>query len=170
MMLGPRRLFTRYLIPLSLLACQVEPSSCPSPAPTAPTATVRNGTLQGVRSAEYEQDFFLGIPYAQPPLGNLRFSAPRSLNSRWPGTKDAVEYSPECVGYGVGPSSLLYQWMINLLSNIQIKSDDTGYSSSEDCLTLNIVRPAGVKDNSDLPVAVWIHGYVTSICCIIYVC
>ena len=39
---------------------------------------------------------------------------------------------------------------------------DIGYNSSEDCLTLNVIRPAGVKANAELPVVVWIHGYVMS--------
>jgi hypothetical protein len=104
MMLGPRSVFIKYLVPIALLVCllvcRTEASSCPSPH--APTVTVRNGTLKGAHSAEYDQDFFLGIPYAQPPLNDLRFRAPYSLNSRWQGAKDAVKYSPECVGYGVG--------------------------------------------------------------------
>lgn len=128
-------LFVQHVLSFAVLAGQVQVSAHPSHH--APTANIRNGTLKGVYSPEYNQDFFLGIPYAQPPLNDFRFSAPHSLNSSWHGTKDAVEYSPECVGYG---------------------SDDVGYSSSEDCLTLNVIRPAGVKANADLPVAVWIHG------------
>jgi hypothetical protein len=97
-MLGARRLSTSYLVHLALFVCEVISSSIPSN--NAPTVTVRNGTLRGVYSREYDQDFFLGIPYAQPPLNNLRFNLPHSLNSAWHGVKDAVEYSPECVGYG----------------------------------------------------------------------
>lgn len=94
------------LVQLVLFVCGVISSSIPSSS--APTATVRNGTLRGVYSRQYDQDFFLGIPYAQPPLNNLRFNLPQSLNSAWHGVKDAVEYSPECVGYGVShPWALL---------------------------------------------------------------
>lgn len=68
----------------------------------APTAKTRNGTYKGVHSPEYHQDFFLGVPFAQPPIGDLRFRSPRSLNESWDGAREAVEYSSACVGYGVG--------------------------------------------------------------------
>ena len=70
---------------------------------TPPNATTLNGTYAGVYNAEYHQDFFLGVPYAQPPLGELRFANPRSLNASFEGTRNASEYSNECVGYGVSP-------------------------------------------------------------------
>ena len=73
-------------------------------APTAnqaPTVTIKNGTYAGTYNGYYDQDLFLGMPYAQPPLGNLRFNLPVSLNASFPGSKDATAYSPECVGYGV---------------------------------------------------------------------
>lgn len=68
---------------------------------SAPTAAVKNGTLVGEYNSFYDQEFFLGIPYAQPPVGDLRYRVPVPLNSSWDGTKTATEYSPECVGYGV---------------------------------------------------------------------
>ncbi|KAI2786228.1 hypothetical protein POX_g08610 [Penicillium oxalicum] len=106
-------------------------------ATSAPTAHVANGTYAGLHSPSYNQDFFLGIPYAQQPVGNLRFRVPQSLNETWKGARDAKEYSDACVGYG---------------------SDSIWYPNSEACLTLNIVRDSSVKDGSKLPVAVWIHG------------
>ena len=102
----------------------------------APTAQVLNGSYTGIHSSEYNQDFFLGIPYAQPPVGALRFRQAQPLNTSWSGSRNATSYSFECIGYGSD------QW--NLGNHI-----------SEDCLTLNVIRPAAAKD---LPVAVWIHG------------
>lgn len=67
----------------------------------APTVNVLNGSYYGIHNSVYNQDFFLGIPFSQPPIGDLRFRLPQSLNSTWSGTKNATEYSPECVGYGV---------------------------------------------------------------------
>ena len=101
------------------------------------TATVRNGTYVGIHSESYNQDFFLGVPFAQPPVGSLRFRSPQPLNETWSALRDANAYSASCVGYG---------------------GDNLAYpSSSEDCLYLNIVRPSGYAEEK-LPVAVWIHG------------
>ncbi|ORY56582.1 cholinesterase [Pseudomassariella vexata] len=102
-----------------------------------PVANVLNGSYTGVYSSEYGQDWFLGMPYAQQPLGDRRFRNPQSLNEAWTKARNATEYSPACVGYG---------------------SDQLWYPVGEDCLTLNVIRPAGVGANSSLPVAVWIHG------------
>jgi Carboxylesterase type B len=80
-----------------------------APKRSAPTAAVRNGTYTGVYSAGYDQDFFLGMPYAQQPVGNLRFTVPQSLNETWSGARDAREYSDICVGYGVSISKFTYR-------------------------------------------------------------
>jgi carboxylesterase type B len=61
----------------------------------APTAQTKNGTYVGTHSAEYDQDFFLGIPYAQPPVGSLRFRNPVGLNATWDETRPATQYSTE---------------------------------------------------------------------------
>lgn len=66
-----------------------------------PTAAVKNGTISGSHSNTYNQDYFLGIPYAQPPVDELRFRNPQSLNSTFNSTYEATEYAPSCVGYGV---------------------------------------------------------------------
>ena len=80
-----------------------------------PTATIRNGSYYGTHSNTYSQDFFLGIPFAQPPLGALRFANPQSLNWTWSGALPATNYAyvscsiilldssnqlKECIGYG----------------------------------------------------------------------
>ena len=62
---------------------------------TGPVAHLKNGTYQGVYSPEYNQDYFLGIPYAQPPVGNLRFRNPVGLNQSWNGVRPATQYSGE---------------------------------------------------------------------------
>lgn len=67
----------------------------------APAIKVRNGTYTGVHSEEFNQDFFLGIPYAQQPVGNLRFRVPQSLNETWDGERNATEFGAACPGYQV---------------------------------------------------------------------
>lgn len=107
----------------------------------APVVRLTNGSYYGLHNSRYYQDEFLGMPYAQPPVGDLRYRPPVGLNSTWPGLRNATEYGYACLGYG----------------------DDTensaGNYTNEDCLTLNVVRPSGHM-GGPLPVAVWIHGLV----------
>jgi carboxylesterase type B len=127
----------------------LQPTSCDSVNPGAPSATVANGTYVGKYVAEWQQDQFLGIPFAIPPLGPLRFARPQSLNTTFSGTRNATEYGFSCYQYG------------------------TNFTLSEDCLTLNgmchlrdrgalltqeVLRPAGTSPNERLPVLVWIYG------------
>lgn len=97
-----------------------------------------NGTLRGVHSSSYDQDFFLNVPYAAPPVGELRFNNPKPYGSSYT-NRDASAYGPACFGY-----------------NSQAAISQVYSNYSEDCLTLNIVSPTGAKNG--LPVVVWIHG------------
>ncbi|KAH8900748.1 alpha/beta-hydrolase [Thozetella sp. PMI_491] len=117
------------------LAATLAATAC-VPHGSPPIVQVKNGTYRGAYSPEYDQDHFLGIPYAQPPVGDLRFQQAQSLNATWAGVKDVTSFSPECVGYG---------------------KDQTIFDVSEDCLTLNVVRPKGYENDS-LPIGFWIHG------------
>lgn len=76
-----------------LLSLCASIASCAPTHAAGPTACVKNGTYQGVYSPEYNQDHFLGIPYAEPPVGNLRFRNPVGLNQSWSGAKPATQYS-----------------------------------------------------------------------------
>ena len=76
-------------------------AACVSPSFKVPTARVKNGTIVGTHSTSYDQDFFLGLPFAQPPVGNLRFRQAQSLNTTWSGVREAKSYAKHCVGYGV---------------------------------------------------------------------
>ncbi|KAG5973583.1 hypothetical protein E4U55_000396 [Claviceps digitariae] len=99
-----------------------------------PTVRVKNGTYQGVYSPGYDQDLFLGMPYAKKAQ---RFTPSQHLDEAWHTVRLAQSYPPHCPGYG---------------------PDSTGFNMSEDCLHLNVVRPHGVARDAKLPVAVWIHG------------
>lgn len=123
---------------LATLSTSVASSKIPYNA--SPKVKVLNGTYEGVYNQKYNQDLFLGIPYAQPPVDDLRLRVPQPLNTSWEGTRNATEYSPQCIGYGSDT------WVL-------------GNYVSEDCLTINVVRPAGTSSkNTNLPVALWIHG------------
>ena len=79
-----------------------------------PVAVIKNGTYVGVHSATYDQDFFLGIPYAKPSTGDLRFRIPQSLNTTWTGVRSAKEYSAEVRLNSV----YLCNSVINVLSSV----------------------------------------------------
>ncbi|KAF2199033.1 carboxylesterase [Delitschia confertaspora ATCC 74209] len=98
-----------------------------------PTVKTLNGTYAGRHLVGWDQDVFLGIPYAQPPVGPLRWKWPQSIESSFEGVRDAKEYGYSCYQYG---------------SNFKL---------SEDCLTINVVRPSHYQ-NQTLPVLVWIYG------------
>ncbi|KAF7548327.1 hypothetical protein G7046_g8710 [Stylonectria norvegica] len=127
------------LLSLGLLAVSysnVLAASCRGP----PTVDVLNGTYTGEYYAKLDQDIWRGIPYAQPPVGDLRLEIPHSLNTTWKGSKNATVFSPSCVGD---------------LDNAVV---DGKVVVSEDCLTLNVVRPGGYDSGDKLPVVIWIHG------------
>ncbi|PCH06537.1 Carboxylesterase, type B [Penicillium occitanis (nom. inval.)] len=125
--------FRKWAILAALFA--IIPSCASGKGPNkSPTVDVLNGTYYGIHNQHYDQDFFLGVPYAHQPVGDLRLQIPHSLNTSWTGPRNATEYSPSCLGY----------------------NQSTG--ASEACLTLNVVRPSGTKPEDKLPVAVWIYG------------
>ncbi|OGM48732.1 neuroligin [Aspergillus bombycis] len=109
-----------------------------------PIAAVRNGTLIGVHNARYHQDFFLGIPYAQPPVQDLRYKQPQPLNESWKVPKQVDSYGLWC-----------HSAPLSLPGYTQ---DGFHHEEDEDCLTLNVVRPAGATSSSRFPVLVYIYG------------
>ncbi|OJD34367.1 carboxylesterase family protein [Diplodia corticola] len=114
-------------------------SALASNSSSTPTAKTINGTYAGRHLAGWDQDVFLGIPFAQPPVGRLRFRWPQSLNTSFSEVRDANEYGHTC---------------IQQKSTLGITDNN-----DEDCLNLNIVRPSGYTNTSSpLPVLVWIYG------------
>ncbi|KAK7099063.1 neuroligin-4, X-linked-like [Littorina saxatilis] len=103
-----------------------------------------HGALKGVRTTVGPHsyvDTYYSIPYAQPPVGPLRFHGPVP-NHAWTGTRDATVPGPMC------PQRPLYHTSAN----------DTSVGT-EDCLYLNVYTPKVSSANSGpLPVMVWIHG------------
>ncbi|WP_411343415.1 carboxylesterase/lipase family protein [Paenibacillus sp. WLX1005] len=99
------------------------------------------GEVQGVR--ENGTVIWRGIPYAQPPVGDLRFQPPQSLQA-WEGARDATRFGP------VSPQS------DSELENSY--PDGMRPVKSEDCLYLNIWAADGPARETPLPVMVWIHG------------
>jgi carboxylesterase type B len=65
-------------------------------AQDGPLVRTNEGTYIGKYLPSYKQDAFLGIPFAQPPVGDLRFRRPLPLNVSWTGPRDAKEYGCTC--------------------------------------------------------------------------
>jgi len=108
----------------------------PSAGPVAgPVAGTANGAVRGlaVPISGGAVDEFLGIPYAAPPVGALRWRPPQPAAS-WSGVRDATRFAPHCPQLA-GPFGLA--------------------STSEDCLYLNVFTP---RAGAQHPVMVWIHG------------
>jgi para-nitrobenzyl esterase len=96
------------------------------PAADPTLVTIDTGTVRGVSTGSVIS--FRGIPYAAPPVGDLRWRAPQPVK-HWQSVRAADKFGPECM-----------------------QTDNV--SKAEDCLTLNVWRPAGRTD--PLPVMVWI--------------
>ncbi|KAN0113404.1 Alpha/Beta hydrolase fold [Russula decolorans] len=94
--------------------------------------TLSSGTFRGL--AVNGTVRWLGIPYAQPPLGSLRFEVPIPISRPVEGIQDALNFSYAC------PQPL------------------PTARFSEDCLYLNVWRPQQTSSTAKLPVLVWIHG------------
>jgi para-nitrobenzyl esterase len=105
-----------------------------APVIDAPAGVVR-GTEDGTVRV------FKGIPFAKPPVGDLRWRATQPL-PRWTGERDASQFGNACLYPQMGDAKSVY-------------APAKPIPSSEDCLTLNIWSPANAKN---APVLVWIHG------------
>ena len=81
-------------------------------------------------------DSFLGIPYAAPPVGRLRWQSPQP-HSAWPGVLSATKYGARCAA---------------------LESTNGARTNAEDCLFVNVQRPTGVTAGGKVPVYVFIHG------------
>src|ERR1043166_1579061 len=129
--------FSAVLIPATFLLSTVSAFA----AITDPVK-VEQGLLSGTTGYSADVRVFRGIPYAAPPVGDLRWKAPQPAAS-WKGVRQATEPSNACWQTPYPPAAAIYQTKLPTLS--------------EDCLYLNIWTPA--KSSKDkLPVMVWIHG------------
>ncbi|KAK7042562.1 carboxylic ester hydrolase [Favolaschia claudopus] len=109
-----------------------------SPVNAIPIVQLGRTSVVGRNISTFAQELFAGIPYAQPPLGNLRLRPPVlkvSLDSPNSRAFDASNFGPACLQTDLPPSAV-----------------------SEDCLTINVLRPAGIAADAKLPVMFWTYG------------
>ena len=116
------------LLPLTLFA---------QPGNEVPKVRITNGTLEGSSSSGIS--IFRGVPYAQPPVGNLRWKAPQPVKN-WEGVRKAEKFGPRAMQKPI-------------YGDMNFRSDGV----SEDCLYLN-VWTAAKTGNEKLPVLVYFYG------------
>ncbi|HEY8608285.1 MAG TPA: carboxylesterase family protein [Noviherbaspirillum sp.] len=152
-----RRLLAAACIALPLLAAcggdgnGKSPAPAPAPSVSPVLKSTTYGQVEGVDSSATSGTYsWKGIPFAKPPVGDLRWKAPVDPDA-WTTAKAAKEYGNACAQYGriYGPgTNNRYDETIGTTLNQAV--------GSEDCLYLNIWRPATTDTN--LPVIVFFHG------------
>lgn len=111
--------------------------------PPAPRVQLAAGALAGLPLRDTPRGAaFLGIPFAAPPVGALRWRAPQPVPA-WHGVLQATAFGPACMQTPSG-------WLPEMLGIHAMRT-------SEDCLYLNVWTPQ-LKPSANLPVFVWIHG------------
>jgi len=98
-----------------------------------------NGTIEGNFDTKTGLQLYLGIPFAKPPIGNLRWKAPQPLDN-WKGVKETKKFGPRPI-------------QAIVFGDMNSRSDGL----SEDCLYLNVWTPAK-RDTKNLPVLVYFYG------------
>ncbi|WP_321471659.1 carboxylesterase/lipase family protein [uncultured Paludibaculum sp.] len=107
-------------------------------AQSGPVAKTALGQMRGLALPASGGAVFKGIPFAQPPVGDLRWKPPVASKA-WTGVRDATQYGATC-------AQVTAEW-----------NAKTAAAGSEDCLTLNIWTPQWPSRTAK-PVMVWIHG------------
>ncbi|KAG3257099.1 cocaine esterase-like, transcript variant X2 [Ictidomys tridecemlineatus] len=132
---------------LLMLLIQGQGQDSVSPIRTTHTGQVR-GSLVHVKGFNVGVHTFLGIPFAKPPLGPLRFAAPEPPEP-WSGVRDGTSHPAMCLQNVDAMNTEALNLGNKNLPPIPM---------SEDCLYLSIYAPAHAREGSNLPVMVWIHG------------
>lgn len=128
-----------------------------------PIVTIKAGQIQGTRQADNEIAVFKGVPYAQPPVGDLRWRAPQPLKP-WDGIKKTTQFSP----FAWQQMRMIDDFFANIINGqgwgwLRKSFIKAAFKfvpkpkQSEDCLYLNVKTPS-LDAGAKLPVMVWIHG------------
>ncbi|KAF2865152.1 Alpha/Beta hydrolase protein [Massariosphaeria phaeospora] len=134
--------------------------TAPAPAPlekrAAPTVIAPSPAATIIGRSLLSVDTFNGIPFAKPPVGPLRLKPPQPLTSGL-GTIDGTGIPKACPQFFFSLDESGFP--ANVLGTIlNTPLFQTVTNAGEDCLTINVQRPAGVTKDSKLPVLFWIFG------------
>ncbi|GJE89460.1 alpha/beta-hydrolase [Phanerochaete sordida] len=129
---------TRLFFSLALFALLTSVFAAVTPKSASLVVKLTSGTFQGVNTAAPSNtDKWLGVPFAQSPVGSLRFKAPVAITNPSRSVQNASQFGNACP---------------------QEASGGLGAPIGEDCLFLNVWRPAGTQADANLPVLVWFYG------------
>ncbi|KAJ3905545.1 Alpha/Beta hydrolase protein [Lentinula edodes] len=141
------------MLSLEIIALVLQ--ACVFASPLAgPTVTLDSAVVTGVTSGNTQE--FLGIPFAQPPTGPLRFNLPQPVPS-YNASFSATAMGPACPQQTIdlpiltGLAAETIDFIVNSIYGFVFPDD-------EDCLTINVIKPASATTSSKLPVLVWIFG------------
>lgn len=128
---------------------QLGKRAAPTVVAPSPQATVAGKDASGVET-------FNGIPYAQPPVGQLRLKPPQPITSAV-GKVDGAASPRGCPQFFFSVDEQNFPTnVLGTILNTPLFQAVT--NSGEDCLTINVQRPAGTKADAKLPVLFWIFG------------
>ena len=117
------------------------------------TVSTQSGLVSGIYNQDETVELFAGIPFAKPPVGELRWKEPEDAE-KWEGVYKAENFKPMAMQK---QNTKLFIKLFN--AYIHSKGDRTDFAPvSEDCLYLNIWRPANINEGEKLPVLVYVHG------------
>ncbi|KAH9889042.1 carotenoid ester lipase [Cubamyces lactineus] len=100
---------------------------------------------------------FLGIPFAEPPVGKLRLQPPQPISS-YKGIINATTFGNQCIQQTIITPTIPNNVPSEVSTFVSAMAIPPDVPQSEDCLNINVIVPAGAKPGDKLPVAAWIFG------------